>query len=280
MERFSYSIVIPYRDKYDMLIKAVDSIPDREDIQVIIIDNSVQPLPQEKIPVKEHATVVFTTSSPTKGAGCARNEGLRHVKGLFIVFLDADDYFTPTAFDSFGKYLDSDYDIIYFEADSIRLSDGSRSDRHGNMHQYIESYLKDGNENLLRYRFVNPVAKMIRASLVFENNILFEEVRVSNDAMFSVKTGHYARKVTASEDVVYMITEGEKGSSLTKTATAENMFTRFQVAVRRYRFITEVGPKDMRPRLSGFMKFALFHFGLKEFFRYWKYARENNVGLF
>lgn len=277
MEKFNYSVIIPYRDKYDMLVKAIASIPDREDVQIIIVDNSVTSLPAEKVPVKENAKVVFTTSSPTKGAGCARNVGLKYVEGRFIVFLDADDYFTPTAFNSFDKYLDSDYDIIYFDADSIRLTDGLQSDRHLGIHQYVESFLKDGNENQLRYRFVNPVCKMIRASLVFDRNIQFEEVRVSNDAMFSVMTGHFAKMVTASPDVVYMITEGEKGSSLTKTRTAENMFIRYQVAVRRYRFITENGPKEMRPELSGFLKYALFHFGPIAFFRYVSYARKNGV---
>lgn len=278
--KYSYSIVIPYRDKYDMLVKAVASVPDRYGVQVIIVDNSVTPLPAEKVPVKEKAQVVFTTSSPTKGAGCARNVGLKHVEGRYIVFLDADDYFTPTAFNSFDKYLDSDYDIIYFDADSIRLTDGLQSDRHLGIHQYIESFLKDGNENQLRYRFVNPVCKMIRSSLVFDRKIQFEEVRVSNDAMFSVMTGHYAKTVTASPDVVYMITEGEKGSSLTKARTADNMFIRYQVAVRRYRFITENGPKEMRPELKGFLKYALFHFGPREFIRYIRYAREERVRVF
>lgn len=280
MRCFNYSVVIPYRDKYDMLLKAVESVPDRVDIQIIIVDNSEKPLLQEDVPKKNHSEVVFTTSSPTKGAGCARNEGLKHVAGKFIVFLDADDYFTPTAFDSFDRYLEADFDIVYFDADSVRLIDGEKSNRHKNIHHYIMSYIKGGDENQLRYRFVNPIAKMIRTSLVKEYNLLFEEVKVSNDAMFSVKTGHYAKEVTASEDIVYMITEGEEGSSLTRARTADNMFIRYQVAVRRYRFITEVGPKDMRPRLGGFLKNALFNFGPKELFRYLKYARENRIGIF
>jgi glycosyltransferase involved in cell wall biosynthesis len=276
---FSYSIVIPYRDTLDMLYKSVLSIPDRDDIQVIIIDNSAEPLPKEKVPSKKHASLIYTTSSSIKGAGCARNEGLRYAEGKFVVFLDADDYFTQDAFVSFDKYLETDYDIIYFDADSIRLNDGSQSNRHANIHRYISSFKKNRDDKQLRYRFVNPVAKMIRNSLIRDHNILFEEVTVSNDAMFSVKTGHYANKVTACEDVVYIITEGEKGSSLTRTRNVENMYTRYQVAVRRYRFITEVGQKDMRPRLSGYIKYALFHFGPKEFLRYLLYARKNHVSI-
>jgi glycosyltransferase involved in cell wall biosynthesis len=280
MANYNYSVVIPYRDKYDMLVKAVASIPDRDDVQIIIIDNSVSPLPNEKVPVKEKAKVLFTISSPTKGAGCARNVGLKHVEGRFIVFLDADDYFTPTAFISFDKYLDSNYDIIYFDADSIRLIDGAKSDRHLGIHQYIESFLKDGNENQLRYRFVNPIAKMIRTELVNEHCILFDEVKVSNDVMFSIYTGYYAKSVSASRDIVYVITEGEKGTTLTKSRNAENQFIRFQVTIKRFLFLTEVGKKEHRPRLLGAFRIALFNYGPKEFLRYVRYAKENNVNIF
>lgn len=274
---YNYSVIIPYRDTYNMLVKAIASIPDRRDIQIIIVDNSATPLSSNRMPTKVNAKVVSTTSSPTAGAGCARNVGLQKAKGRFLLFLDADDYYLPHAFASFDKYLESEYDIIFFDADSIRLTDGAKSDRHTKIHQYIESFIKDGDEKQLRYRFVNPVCKMIRASLVAGHNILFDEIRVSNDAMFSIMTGHYAKTVTASNDVVYMITEGEKGSSLTKVRTAENMYIRYQVAVRRYRFITENGPKEMKPRLIGYLRFALFHFGPRELFKYWNYARKNNV---
>lgn len=103
---YNHSIIIPYRDKYDLLCKAVASVPDREDIQVIIIDNSEQPLSQERIPKKKQATILFLTSDPTKGAGCARNVGLEHISGKYTIFLDADDYFTPDAFVAFDRYLD------------------------------------------------------------------------------------------------------------------------------------------------------------------------------
>jgi len=279
MREFNYSIIIPYRDKYDLLLKAVDSIPDREDIQVIIVDNSIHTISRERVPAKNKASVVFTTSSPERGAGGARNVGLSYAVGLYLVFLDADDYFTLSAFDSFDKFLDKDYDIVYFDAESIHLKDGSPSNRHEKIHNYLSSFLIFGDEGPLRYRYVNPIAKLIRADLVRNNQISFEEVKVSNDAMFSVLTGHFAKKVFACKDVVYMITEGEVGSTLTKSRTAENQFIRFQVAIRRFQFITSVGKKKYRPRLIGAFRFALFNFGIKEFFRYVRYARDNKVGF-
>ena len=69
---FNYSIIIPYRDRLSLFQKAIESIPDRKDIQLIIVDNAPQPLLQDQIPVKLLARVEYTKSSPVKGAGCAR----------------------------------------------------------------------------------------------------------------------------------------------------------------------------------------------------------------
>ena len=121
---------------------------------------------------------------------------------------------------------------------------------------------------------------MVRTELVRNHGIQFDETPVANDAMFSTKVGHYARRVTACGDVVYMITEGEKGLSLTKARNAENQFIRFQVAVRRYLFVKAVGHMDQRPKIRGFITHALMEFGPKEAIRYWRYARENDVSLF
>ena len=275
--RYNYSVIIPYRDTFFLLQKAIESIPDRKDIQIIVVDNSKDVIGLSSLPTKKFSKVDYLTSDSSKGAGCARNVGLIHAEGRYLVFLDADDYFTPNAFCVFDKYLNQDFDIVYFDADSIHLKDGTPSSRHNNIHQYIQTFLNSGDEGILRYRFVNPIAKIVSLEMVKEHNIQFDEVRVSNDIMFSVLTGHHAKRVTASAEVVYMITEGESGTSLTKTFNKENQFIRFQVSVRRYKYITSVGQKKYRPRLAGALRIALMNFGPKELFRYIHYAYCNKV---
>lgn len=280
MNQYSYSVIVPYRDKYDLFVKAIESIPDRDDIQIIIVDNAPQPIKEDMVPVKRDATIVYANSSPVKGAGCARNEGLRHVEGRYILFLDADDFFTVEAFDAFDKYIGSEYDIVYFRADSVSLVYGSRSERHKNIDYLVKTYDKTGNEDFLRYRFINPVAKMLRSEFVKDNGFQFDEIPVSNDVWFSVMTGHSAKLITADKSVVYMITTGESGSSLTKKLTKENWFTRFQVCVKVNKFLKSIGKYNYRIRLLGGLRVAWRKFGFREFMRFLKYAFESHVGIF
>ena len=278
--QFNYSVIIPYRDKYDLLLKAVDSVPERDDIQIIIVDNSSECLPKEKVPRKIKTHIDYLTSSPKKGAGCARNMGLKQVDGKYILFLDADDYFTPDAFDAFDKYLEKGFDIVYFKTDSINLIDGTQSTRHHVINQHIDTYNHTGNDDILRYRYVNPIAKMIQFDFVKEGGFMFDEVKVSNDVWFSVTTGNAAKKITADESMVYMITAGENGSSLTRIRTKENWFIRYQVSVRVNKFLKSVGKYKYRTRLLGFLNVALKEFGVREYFHFLAYALKNRVGIF
>ena len=280
MNTYNYSIVLPYRDKYELFLKAIDSIPDRDDIQIIVVDNAIEPLTKDQIPAKDYAHVEYFNSSTTKGAGCARNVGLQHVKGKYIIFLDADDYFTAEAFPAFDNYLEKSFDIVFFRADSISLIDGSQSNRHETINQIVSSYKVSGNDDLLRYKFVNPIAKMLRAEFVISKNIQFDEIPVSNDMWFSIMTGYAAKKVTADNAVVYMITAGDKGSSLTRMMTKENWFIRYQVQVKINKFLKSVDKYRYRIRLLGGLRIAWKEFGFKEFLHFLKYTIENRTGIF
>lgn len=277
---YNYSIIVPYRDKYDLLCIAIESIPDRDDIQIIIVDNSEIPLSAARIPTKKKASVVFLTSSPRKGAGCARNKGLQSAEGKFILFLDADDYYTHHAFDIFDKYIDKDFDIVFFKSSSVHLYTGAPSTRHLSTCSLIDHYLRTKDEEPLRYRWYGPVAKMFRAKYLFEGGYQFEEIKVANDAWFSVVTGHNARKICVDESVVYVITEGTTGYSLTKQRDKESFFIRYKNDIRINSFLKSEGHYNMRNRLLGSIRIAFVNFGLGEAIRYIRYAREHNSGLF
>ncbi len=281
MTDYNYSVIVPYRDKYDLFIKAIDSIPDREDIQIIIVDNSLEHLSiNDKIPVKRSARVDYTTSSTTKGAGCARNVGLSHVRGLYTLFLDADDYFTHDAFSAFDRYLNEDYDIVFFNTYSIRLSDGKESNRHIYYSKCVTEWISTHDESRIRYRWAGPIAKMYRSAFVLEGNFQFEEKPVHNDAWFSLMTGHSASRVYADESVVYVITEACTGQSLTKTVTRDNAYLRYCTRIKINQFLKTVGRYDMRIRLLGSLRYALTHFGIVEVLRYLWTAHKNKIGVF
>lgn len=275
----TYSVIIPYRDTYELLLKAVDSIPDRKDIQVIIIDNSLVPLLEEAVPKKNQASVLFLTSDPNAGAGHARNVGLSSACGRYVLFLDADDYFTEQAFSHFDRYIEKGFEIVFFSADSIKLTDGLPSKRHLMLDSLVKEYVNSGKEEPLRYLFENPYCKLYSLSFLREHNLRFEEVVCSNDTMFSIMSGHLATRIYAEDYPVYVITESSSGNSLTSRSKAKD-FVRFTVSIRRNQYLQSVGKIQYARRLMPSLIKSFLYYGINEGIRYIKYAKQSKANLF
>ena len=275
-----YSVIIPFAGDLAVLTRAVHSIPDREDIQIIIVDNGSPYTPVSDFPAMEKAGMTLLTSEQGRGAGRARNVGLGSVAGSRVLFLDSDDYYLPGAFECFDRYCKQDFDIVFFKADSYNIEDGSRSDRHEKMNSLVEEYIRKGNEDGLRYKFVNPVCKLFSARFLKDSGELFEEITVSNDMMFSIRTGHIAKTITADSGIVYMISSAGKGGSLTKDKSSGNQFIRYQTAIRQYHFMETIGRDDLRFSLLSFVLHAFLDYGIPEGMKYIRYAIAEKVNIF
>ena len=90
-----FSIIIPHRDSVQYLPKLFSSIPDSDGIEIIIVDNSPEPISKDSIGVDREFQLLY--SSPSRGAGGARNVGVENAHGKWLLFLDADDYFAEGA---------------------------------------------------------------------------------------------------------------------------------------------------------------------------------------
>src|SRR5690554_4522298 len=113
-----YSLIVPHYNDAFRLGRLLKSLPQRDDFQVIVVDDC-SPDQEGLGAVKQQFGQVFFLSAPSnQGAGSARNIGLRHAKGQFILFADADDEFLPNAFNVLDQELKSDIDIAFFLAEA------------------------------------------------------------------------------------------------------------------------------------------------------------------
>ena len=115
MEEFS--IIIPTHNQTQLLQRCVDSIPDREDIQVIIVDDNSVPLvlefEREIESKRKNVEIVYTTVG--LGGGYARNVGMAKARGKWLVFVDSDDELLTSQFEeAIDQYYTSEADIVFF----------------------------------------------------------------------------------------------------------------------------------------------------------------------
>ena len=277
-----YSVIIPHKNCIELVCKSVQAIPLTNSIEIIIIDDNSNIQNELKSAIEAignlNCHLILTTEG--RGAGYARNQGLKVATGKWLIFSDADDYYTQDAFKVFDEYYDTESDIVFFEHTGINIETGERIERSEYRIKLIEDYLNDSNpttEAFLRYNNAVPWAKMVRNDLVRKHNITFEEVSASNDTMFSTKIGHYAKSIQADKRSVYFAT-ARKGS-ITHTKSKERYFSDYGVYVRRNEFLTSVGHKKCSTHLLSLVLNALASFGIKEFAQYLKYAKEHHVNV-
>lgn len=266
----NYSIIIPHYKVYELLDRALKSIPDRGDIQIIVVDdNSKIGLNDfQRLNHFKYAQCSFIISQKSIGAGGARNIGLSSASGKWLLFLDSDDFFHSSAFVIFDKYLNSDFDIVYCNTMSVFSNTLEKSFRFSLYKAYIECH--DGteeNNNILKYGHNVPVAKMIKHSLVKDNDIKFDETRYCNDSMFAVKTAINSKKICVDKQVVYVVTERE--GSLITHPTLEAVTIRYEVQLRVNKLIREKGMKQYQNSILSYLNQSL-RFGAHAFFKFIK----------
>ena len=110
-----FSIIIPHKEIPDLLMRCLRSIPVSEDIQVIVVDDNSPNADTylERYPELSRPYLEFIRTTKGGGAGYARNVGLDHAKGKWLLFADSDDFFCEHAFEVIKEYEESDADVIF-----------------------------------------------------------------------------------------------------------------------------------------------------------------------
>ena len=279
----NYSVIIPQHDCADLTKRCILSIPEREDIQVIVIDDNSRNVDElrlvEKNLKRENVFFVYTTEG--RGAGYARNVGLSKAEGKWLIFSDADDFFTSDAFDVFDQYVNSDNDLIYFFHTSVYSDTLQPCLRFDSRNELLKNYVLKPHkktEDEMKYIDVVPWAKMFKRSLVVEKGQKYDEVPASNDVTFVSHMAYFSSKVEVCDKVVYNLTY--RRGSITRVVNKTNELSRYKVCLRFNNFLKDIGCERLRNRILSRVWIAYKNFGFKEAMFYIKLAHQYNQSLF
>lgn len=194
----NYSIIIPHKNTPELLQRCLDSIPQRDDVEVIVVDNnsSTAFVDFNPFPYCKRENVIVVSDSHSIGAGGARNTGLACAQGKWAIFADADDYFNNDFFDVFDKYVNSYYDVVFV----------NHYKRNGNkvgfLFKYVENY-EEGSQDSIRYRVKVPWGRMVNRKFLSKYHIKFEDSIAGNDIYFGLQIGFFARTICVDKARVY-----------------------------------------------------------------------------
>lgn len=237
-----YSFIIPHHNNPELLNRCIESIPQREDTQIIVIDDNSKPDKRPNIP-RNDVEIQNIDATDSKGAGHARNIGMTKATGKWLVFADCDDYFSNDFLQTLDRYRDSDNDVVYYNYQYIDsrtnaiITDCT-----------LQSYLSHFDESkqmsdYIRYCNHTPWSKMVRRDFVESNGMYFEEVPNGNDTLFSLFVGLKCRKFAVAHERLYCYVKNENSIG-TKRQSVENIMCKVTHIVKGNQLNKAIGHEE------------------------------------
>lgn len=241
---FNYSVIIPHYNNADDLQRCLDSIPEREDVQVIVVDDNSDPgkVDFEHFPGldKKNTEVVFSKGEQGKGPGYARNLGIEKATGKWLVFSDSDDYFLQSFNEVLDSYRDSDAEIVFFKCRKENV-DHEVSDYLA-INSLIDRSRKKENADAIAYGFPCPWGKFIKHDFLAVNGIGFQQITGGDDILFSVRMAIALKRYELSDQMLYCVVD--RPGSLTRNNRWQG-FTSYTLACcEAYRLMKPVGKEQ------------------------------------
>ena len=120
------SVVIPVYNQEDLIVRAIESVPKRDDVEIIIVNDGSTDNTSANIfetLEKFNKNIRMVVFKENQGVANALNAGLELIEGEYYVALGSDDYFYT---DRLNDFIDNDLndkvDMVYF---CLERNDGS-----------------------------------------------------------------------------------------------------------------------------------------------------------
>ena len=207
-----FSVIIPAYNSEKTLARCIDSVLRQkyQDFETIIIDDGSQDKTASIIKSYQGKdSRIMGITKENGGASSARNFGIKHAKGEYIVFIDSDDEVT---YDYLSDLAGSNEDCILSGVKIIAKNSQHDECPDGNHHLEIEdlpNFIEINNtQSFLR----GPYAKALKRKIIEQNGIEFDpNIIWGEDFLFVLKFLKHAssiRTVNKSNYIYYWPPDG------------------------------------------------------------------------
>lgn len=134
-----------------------------------------------------------------KGPGIARNTGIKQALGEYIVFIDSDDVITKDYFELLSQKTE---DVVFIDINQVDEEFNILKEEH------MSKYCSFSKEKILRQQMTGKinwggVRKAVKRKLLYDNNILYSEHKIGEEAIYSFLILFYAKSISFLKSPTY-----------------------------------------------------------------------------
>ena len=220
------SIIIPTFNTGKAALQCLDSIlKQRRNIQleVIVVDDGSEDDTQSLLRnYANHHQEVSLVFQENKGAGAARNVGLKQATGKYVWFFDSDDYISENSIRIIELEMkDRSWDVLVFGYRYLDVSKGAivqMSQRDRKIYDSLPKTktFKLKEQGKLFSAISYPWNKIYKRSIVEEHHLSFSETIVNNDIYFNIASLAVACNIKSIDDQLYTHLINKESNQLTQ----------------------------------------------------------------
>lgn len=205
------SIVIPVYNGEQFLRQTLDTIFHQtfQDFEVICVDDGSTDASPEILShyAKEYPDKVRIITEKNSGPGVARNNGIKQAQGTYLALLDADDLYHPEMLQlAHDKIVQDRSDIVVYRSDEFS-EEGHYFPTEWTINKSLLPKRQpfagnDVEKNVFGVFIGWPWDKLYRTAFVKENNLKFQDLRSSEDALFVFMSIVRAERISVIDKVL------------------------------------------------------------------------------
>ncbi|MDO5841812.1 MAG: glycosyltransferase [Methanobrevibacter ruminantium] len=216
VEKPKVSVVIPVYNVEKYLVECMDSVINQtfKDIEIICVNDGST---DDSLAILEYYAKlddrIKIITQENRGLGNARNVGMRHASGDYLVFIDSDDYISlDTIAKLYNNSLSNGSDIVIFKI--------ARFDNEGNVNYKLpgfdfDDFFEEVDFNNFSFTYSDIKKYVMNASFsaclkfykkeIFDkqDDLIFPEGIAYEDVPFHIKIMLYANKISFVPEFLY-----------------------------------------------------------------------------
>lgn len=116
------SIIIPCYNSEKTITNCLKSIPIREDIEIIVINDGSKDRTAGYLKNYQrygNQKIILIDYKDNKGVSYARNRGIEAATGDYLLFIDSDDYIYADSFNTIlDNYLKGEFELVFYDMEN------------------------------------------------------------------------------------------------------------------------------------------------------------------